>query len=89
MLAVMSSENIQHQIEFILEHQAKFSEDLDRLKEVQAQQAANIDRLTADVQELTVNVNAMRAEMREGFENLIVANEATRDLANKVAELAM
>jgi hypothetical protein len=35
----MSSENIERQIEFILEHQARFSEDLDRLKEVQSQQA--------------------------------------------------
>lgn len=89
MLAIMSSENIERQIEFILEHQAKFSEDLDRLKEVQAQQAANIDRLTADVQELTVNVNAMQVEMREGFENLIVANEVTRKLAEDVARLAV
>jgi methyl-accepting chemotaxis protein len=85
----MSSENIERQIEFILEHQAKFSEDLDKLKEVQSQQAANIDRLTADVQELTVNVNAMQVEMREGFENLIVANEVTRKLAEDVARLAV
>jgi hypothetical protein len=85
----MSSENIERQIEFILEHQAKFSEDLDRLKEVQAKQAENIDKLTADVHELTVNMNAMRVEMREGFENLIVANEVTRKLAEDVARLAV
>jgi hypothetical protein len=59
----MSSENIERQIEFILEHQARFSQDLDRLKEVQAQQAANIDRLTSDVQLLNETVSIMQVEM--------------------------
>jgi len=31
----MSSDNIQHQIEFILEHRAKFSQDIEQLKEAQ------------------------------------------------------
>ncbi|HEY6328066.1 MAG TPA: hypothetical protein VI756_01925 [Blastocatellia bacterium] len=30
-----------------------------------------------------------RQEMREAINNLIIANEGTRDLANKVAELAV
>jgi uncharacterized protein YoxC len=92
----MSSENIERQIEFILEHQAKFSEDLDRLKEVQSQQAANIDRLGASVQLLNETVSIMqsemeanRVEMREAINNLIVSNEVTRDFANKIAQLAI
>jgi uncharacterized protein YoxC len=92
----MSSENIERQIEFILEHQAKFSEDLDRLKEVQSQQAANIDRLGASVQLLNETVSMMqsemeanRVEMREAINNLIVSNEVTRDFANKIAQLAI
>jgi uncharacterized coiled-coil protein SlyX len=99
----MSSDNIQRQMEFILEHQARFSADIEQLKEAQKRQSdnidklsadvqaltGNIDRLSADVQALTGNVNAMQVEMREGFENLIVANEVTRKLAEDVARLAV
>jgi len=45
------------------------------LREVQRQQAENIA--------------AMGAEMREYFDKLIVANEVTRDLANRIGELAL
>lgn len=92
----MSGENTRQQIEFILEHQAKFSEDLDRLKEVHARQAENIDKLTADVQSLTESVIAMQSEMeanrldiRDAINNLIVSNEVTRDFANKIAQLSI
>jgi hypothetical protein len=96
----MSSDNIQSQIEFILEHQAKFSEDIDRLKETQSQQAENIGRLTeavagmqaqmeADRQETRDTISSMITEMRDGFNNLIVANEVTRKLSEDVARLAV
>jgi uncharacterized protein YoxC len=92
----MSSDNIQRQIEFILEHQAKFSEDLNKLKEVQARQAANIDHLGASVQLLNETASMMqsemeanRVEMRDAINNLIVSNEVTRDFANKIAQLAI
>jgi Mg-chelatase subunit ChlI len=71
----MSNENIERQIEFIINQQAKFSVDIEQLKEVQAQQARNIDSLIA--------------EMRGGFNNLILANEITRKLAEDVARLAV
>jgi hypothetical protein len=70
----MSNDNIQRQMEFILEHQARFSADIEQLKEAQKRQSENqkrqsenIDKLTADVQALTENVNEMQVEMREGF----------------------
>jgi uncharacterized protein YoxC len=92
----MSNENIERQIEFILEHQAKFSEDLDKLKDVQYRQAANIDHLGASVQLLNETVSMMqsemeanRVEMREAINNLIISNEVTRDFANKIAQLAI
>jgi uncharacterized protein YoxC len=92
----MSSDNIQRQIEFILEHQAKFGEDLDKPKEVQARQAANIDQLGASVQLLNETVSMMqsemeanRVEMRKAINNLIVSNEVTRDFTNKIAQLAI
>jgi archaellum component FlaC len=92
----MSSDNIQSQIEFILEHQAKFSEDISQLREaigelkdVQKQQGENIDRLTADVQLLAQAVEINRAETREAIDNLIISNEVTRKLAEDVARLAI
>jgi Mg-chelatase subunit ChlI len=71
----MGSEEIERRIEFIIEQQAKFSTDIEQLKEVQAQQAENI--------------NSLINEMREGFNNLILANEVTRKLAEDVARLAI
>ena|ERR1051325_10805303 len=71
----MSSEEIERRIEFIIEQQAKFSADIEQLKEIQAQQAQNI--------------NSLITEMREGFNNLIVANEVTRNLAEEATKLAI
>jgi flagellar capping protein FliD len=106
----MSSDNIQRQIEFILEHQAKFSEDLERLKEVQSQQAESINKLTEATGMLTEatgmlteatgklteatrstqsQLDSIISEMRDGFNKLILANEVTRDFANKIASLGV
>ena len=82
----MSSEEFerrfQNHVEFMLEQQAKFSTDIEQLKEIQAKQADSIDRLTE-------NVAAMQVEMREAINNLIIANEVTRDLAEKATILAI
>jgi chromosome segregation ATPase len=94
----MSSDNIQRQIEFILEHQAKFSEDIGELraaigelKDVQKRQGETVDQIISEMEsdrrETRDVLHSVLSEMREGFNNLIVANEATRDLANKVASL--
>jgi predicted transcriptional regulator len=89
--AKMSSDNIQRQIEFILEHQAKFSEDISELKESQKQLTDTVARMASEMEaerrETREVLNTVISEMREGFNNLIIANEATRDLANKVASL--
>jgi hypothetical protein len=91
MLAIMSSDNIQRQIEFILEHQARFSEDIDTLKESQKQLTDTVARMASEMEterrETRDVLNSVISEMRDGFNNLIIANEATRDLANKVASL--
>lgn len=103
----MSEDNIQRKMDFIVEHQAKFSVDIELLKESQKQ-------LTADVSALTNNVESMRAEMQTdrqetraliqetralitdivtqmqaGFQELIVANEVTRKLAEDTARIAI
>jgi hypothetical protein len=61
-------------------------DELERAMEFLLTQQA---KLTADVGQLTASVNGMKEEMREAFSNLIVANEVTRDLANKIGDLAV
>ena len=92
----MTTDEMEQAIDFLLQHQARLSVDIEQLKEVQKQQAANLDKQTANVDQLTVDVDglrdsiaAMRDEMREGFENLIIANEVTRDLAERIGKLAV
>ena len=83
----MSSENIQHQIKFILEHQAKFSQDIEQLKEAQAQQTENIDKLFRTTASTQAHLDSVISEIRDGFEKLILSNEVTRDFANNIARL--
>ena len=97
----MSSENTQRQIEFIIEHQAKFSEDLELLKEdlellkedlkllkeVQSQQTDNLDKLSEATASSQIQLDSVISEMRDGFDKLILSNEITRDFANKIASL--
>jgi hypothetical protein len=78
------SDNIQQKIEFIIEQQATFAVDIARMKEVQRQQAASIDRLTENMHQTREMLHDVIGEMREGFNNLIVANEVTRKLAEDV-----
>ena len=92
----MSSEHFQRQMDFIIEQQARFSADIEELKEVQKQQAANLDRLTTDVQSLTTDVQSLTQvvgvnieDTREAINNLIIANEVTRNLAENVAKLVI
>src|SRR5260370_23022124 len=99
----MTGDEMESAIDFLLQHHARLSVEIGELKEVQKQQAANLDkqtanlesqsanieRLTADIDGLKDSVAAMRDEMREGFNNLIIANEVTRDLAERVGKLAL
>lgn len=99
----MSSDNIQRKMDFIVEQQAKFTVDIELLKESQKSLTADVQALTFDVRALTSNVNELsetvgtvQLEMREGFNetreainNLIIANEVTRKLTEEVALLAI
>jgi hypothetical protein len=71
----MTSEEMERVIEFLLDHHAKVSADIERHSEQIAQ--------------LTQSVEAMRVEMHEGFNNLILANEVTRKLSEDVARLTI
>src|ERR1051325_2113091 len=78
----MTNEEMERAIEFLLEHHAKFSTDIERHSE-------QINQLTQAVTALTGNVEAMREEMQDGFNKLVLANEVTRQLAEDVARLAV
>ena len=78
----MSDDHIQRKMDFIVEQQAKFSVDIELLKEVQKS-------LTNDVQTLKEEMREGFNETREAINNLIVANEVTRKLSEDVARLAI
>lgn len=69
-------------IGFLFEHSASVDAKIDRLLEHSAQTDAKIEQLTE-------SVRIMQTEMREGFQNLIVANEVTRNLAEQIGRLAI
>ena len=73
---------MKNSIQFLAESQARLLTDLEKLKDVV--QAVTVNQARTDAQ-----INSLVKQMREGFNNLIVANEVTRDLAAKVGELAM
>ena len=91
----MNNDDLQRQMDFIISQQATFSSDMIELKSRMDQQGSNIDRLAGVVERLaeTVeaqrqSVEAQRQETQYAINNLIIANEATRELANRAAELA-
>jgi hypothetical protein len=69
-------------IQFILDSQAKFFTDIESLKESQKQLIESQQKTDAQLQSLI-------EERREGFNNLIVANDVTGDLANKIGTLTI
>jgi ABC-type transporter Mla subunit MlaD len=85
----MSEDDRQRQMDFILKQQAAFSSELIDLKTNVDRTSGNVDRLAANLDRLVGAVQQHADEMRQAIENLIIANEATRDLANKAAELTI
>ena len=64
-----------NQMSFIVEQQARID--------------ANLESITERLDRLTQNVDVFVVETREAINNLIIANEGTRDLAQQVARLAV
>jgi parvulin-like peptidyl-prolyl isomerase len=93
----MTSEELERAIEFLLQSQAKNSteiaftnEAVNKLAETVAQdRRENREQLEAYRRETREQLEAYRQETREAINNLIIANEVTRDLAQKVAALAI
>jgi hypothetical protein len=61
----------------------EFREKLEFLR-AETRETLDIDR-----KEFRENLEFMRTETREAFDKLILSNEITRDLANKIGELAV
>jgi uncharacterized protein YoxC len=90
----MTNEQMERAIEFLLDHHAKMSADIERhseqigrLTQAVASLTGDVHALTGNVEALTGNVEAMREEVQDGFNKLIVANEVTRKLSEDVARL--
>jgi hypothetical protein len=92
----MDQEQIENTIQFLVDNQAKFHSDLELMKEAQQRTGEQIQALVESQQALTERVDdvvgavdVMRLELRESFENLIVANEVTRNLAEQIGKLVV
>jgi hypothetical protein len=74
----MTPEQMEQAIEFLLDHHAKFSADIDQLKELQSQTSADVRDLAGAVSELSEIVGTQNQEMREGFARLEAQAESDR-----------
>jgi hypothetical protein len=99
----MTDDDMKSKFEFLLAQQAPFSAQLSaqheqfdarmsaQQKRFDSQQERLSDqqqRTSADLGALTQLVHGVVEEMRDGFNNLIVANEGTRELAQQTAVLS-
>ena len=107
----MTGEEMERAIQFLLEHHAKVSTDIEGLKEAQEKTTTNLESLAQTVARLAEQAEVDRREMKErfdilteqmserfatlteemrdGFNKLILSNEVTRDLAERVGRLAV
>ena len=92
----MTGDEMERAIQFLLEHQARTSTDIEGLKQSQERTSTNIEALTRTVTTLAENVSRLEAqaetdrqEIRDAIDKLILSNEVTRDFANQIARLAV
>lgn len=87
----MTTEEMERAIEFLLDHHAKVSADIERHSEQIGKLTETVSTLVAEAEtdrrETREVLNSMISEIQEGFNKLILSNEVTRDLANNVAML--
>ena len=91
----MTGEEMERAIQFLIEHHAKVSTDIEKLKETQERTAANLESLAECVSRLKARTETDRSDMREQskivtedmrnrLNILILGNEVTRDLTEQV-----
>lgn len=85
----MTGAEMERAIQFLIEHHARMSTDIERLKETQERTAANLESLAKSVSRLEAQAETDRQEMRDAIDQLILSDEVTRDLANQIGRLAV
>jgi tRNA A-37 threonylcarbamoyl transferase component Bud32 len=85
----MTSEEMERAIEFLLDHHSKVSADIERHSEQIGQLTADVRVLAQATASTQAQLGSVISEMREGFNNLIVANEVSRSLAEEATKLAI
>ncbi|HKY06253.1 MAG TPA: hypothetical protein VJQ56_15260 [Blastocatellia bacterium] len=99
----MTNDEFERAMEFLLQHHAKIDAKLDKNSEQVKQNSEQIERNSRQIAQLmqavslhseqiktlALQAEADRAETREAINNLIVASEATRELSENVARLAI
>ena len=89
----MTSEEMERAIEFLLDHHAKVSTDIERHSEQIGQLTQTVSVLAtqaeADRREMRETLTSVIGEMRDTFNNLIVANEVSRHLAEEATKLSI
>jgi ABC-type transporter Mla subunit MlaD len=79
------SEQIERHSEQIERH----SEQIERHSEQIERHSEQIERHSEQISQLTEDVQVMRVELRDAINNLIIANEVTRNLAEQIAQLTI
>ena len=89
-----SLDRVRAVVERLSESHVKSLDEMREIRQAQERTAGDMQLLTGKILDLTDNVSRLeaqgevdRAEMREAINNLIVANEVTRKLAEDVARL--
>jgi hypothetical protein len=92
----MTGAELDRAIDFLLQQHARFMDEMQQLKEAQMRQQAETARQSEEIAQLKDvqeqhggDHRLMTAQMREAFDNLIIANEVTRELAERIGKLAL
>ncbi|HWX40651.1 MAG TPA: hypothetical protein VN345_05825 [Blastocatellia bacterium] len=87
----MTPEELEHELELLLERQARIAGKIQRLREAGKQQEVNPvkppETLHEGRRETREGFKVFTAEMREALDKLMLGNEAARELARQTARL--
>ena len=87
----MTPEELEHELELLLQRQARIAAKIQRWREGRKEQGANLAKLPESLQggftETRVGFKVFTAEMREALDKLMLGNEAARELARQTARL--
>ena len=73
----MTGEEMERAIEFLIEHHARTSTELQSLKEAQERTTVNLQALAESVSRLENQAEIDRPAMRDAIDKLILSNEIT------------